>query len=510
MREIEKRAEEEGLPPSTLMERAGLGIAQEVRKLLSSVEGRHILVLVGPGNNGGDGLVCARYLAKWGGRVCLYLTTERKDVNFKLCQDEGIPSIEMVKDEELSLLRCFLSSSDMVIDAVLGTGKARPLEDRLREAMQGVDKARKERPSLYILALDLPSGLDADTGEVDEACPFADLTVTLGFPKVGLFLSPGAERAGRIVVADIGIPSYLASHLDIEIIDEEWARKALPHRPCISNKGTFGRVLVISGSPNYIGASYLCCEAALRVGAGMVTLACPENIKPILASKLTEVTYLPLPESEPGVISSRAVDIVLENLSRFGALILGPGLGKREETKNFVTRILFSLPEGLPLVVDADGLNILSQIESWWEKLRANAILTPHPGEMGGLCKREVIDVQSHRLEVAKESAARWGKTMVLKGAYTVVSEPQGRAYVLNLANPGLSSAGTGDVLTGAIGGLLAQGLLPSFASCLGAYVHGIAGEKVREELGNMGMIASDLLSYLPLVLKELRNATRC
>jgi NAD(P)H-hydrate epimerase len=508
MREIEKRAEEEGLPASTLMERAGLGVAQEVKKLLSSVKGCHILVLIGPGNNGGDGLVCARYLADEGGKIYLYLISERKDINFKLCQDKGIPFLEMMKDEELSGLRWLLFSSDVVVDAVLGTGKARPLGGRLREVMQEVGKAKEERPSVHILALDLPSGLDADTGRVDDACPYADLTVTLGFPKVGLFLSPGAERAGRIVVTDIGIPSYLTSHLDTEIITSKWVRKFLPRRPYAASKGTFGRVLTVSGSSNYIGAAYLCCEAALRVGAGMVTLACPQTIKSILASKLTEVTYLSLPEPEPGVISPRAVDTILEDLSRFDVLILGPGLGKEGEVRNFVTRLLFSLPSGLPLVVDADGLNILSQTECWWEKLTANAILTPHPGEMGRLCRKEVSDIQSHRLEVAREFAAHWGKTVVLKGAYTVVSEPQGKTYVLNLANPGLSSAGTGDVLSGAIGGLLAQNLSPFYASCLGVYAHGGASEKVREREGNMGMIASDLLPCLPLVLEELRNVT--
>ena len=240
----------------------------------------------------------------------------------------------------------------------------------------------------------------------------------------------------------------------------------------------------------------------------MVTLACPQTIKSILASKLTEVTYLSLPEPEPGVITPQAADAILESLSRFDVLILGPGLGKEGGVRDFVTRLLFSLPSGLPLVVDADGLNILSQTECWWEKLTANAILTPHPGEMGRLCRKEVSDIQSHRLEVAREFAAHWGKTVVLKGAYTVVSEPQGKTYVLNLANPGLSSAGTGDVLSGAIGGLLAQNLSPFYASCLGVYAHGEASEKVREREGNMGMIASDLLPCLPLVLEELKNVT--
>ncbi len=506
MRQIDRECIRLGTPASVLMENAGKAVAEETRQALGAVEDQHILCLIGPGNNGGDGLVAARYLRDWGARVSLYLCSQRPpdDVNLKLARERGVTCLETTQDENLEGFNGLLGSSTCVIDALLGTGRMRPLEGVFRQVLEGVSKLKKDR-NLYVVAVDLPSGLDADSGAVDPACLHADMTVTLAFPKPGLFSFPGAERVGKLKIADIGIPESLAESVMMELITGDWARAVLPKRPLNANKGSFGRVLVSAGSINYIGAAYLACSGALRVGAGLVTLATATSLQPILASKLTEVTYLPLPESQPGIISPGAVELITRESSQYNALLLGCGLGQSQSAVEFVSSLLFG--KGLPaLVLDADALNILAETPDWWQRLTNNAILTPHPGEMARLCRLSVEEVQSDRSGIAGRFAAEWRKTIVLKGAYTVIAGPDGRCRVSPFANPGLASAGTGDVLAGAIAGLLAQGLSFFDAGCLGVYLHGEAGEMIRNMLGDAGMIATDLLPALPIVIKQLKN----
>jgi len=370
-----------------------------------------------------------------------------------------------------------------------------------------VNRARRKRSGLRIIALDLPSGLNADTGAVESASLYADNTITLGFPKPGLFNFPGAERVGKLTVADIGIPPHLAESVTTELISSDWARSVLPKRPPEANKGSFGRVLVAAGSINYIGAAYLACNGALRVGAGLVTLATATGLQPILASKLTEVTYLPLPESHHGIISHKAAKLILQQFSQYNVLLLGCGLGTSKSAEGFVRSILFESKSALPLLVlDADALNILAKIPKWWQQLTDDAILTPHPSEMARLVGVSVDEVQSDRLGIAKRTAVEWHKTVVLKGAYTVIATPDRQCWISPIANPGLASAGTGDVLTGAIAGLVGQGLSLSDAAALGVYLHGEAGEMIKTKLGDAGMIATDLLPALPLVIKQLKE----
>jgi NAD(P)H-hydrate epimerase len=342
---------------------------------------------------------------------------------------------------------------------------------------------------------------------VDSACLYADNTITLGFPKLGLFNPPGAERAGRITVADIGIPSYLAEGVTTELITDDWARSVLPKRPLGANKGSFGRVLVVAGSINYIGAAYLACSGAIRVGAGLVTLATAASLQSILASKLTEVTYLPLPESSPGIISAQAAGLIHQELSHYDVLLLGCGLGQSQSAIGFIKSLLLEGEVTLPLLVlDADALNTLAKTRRWWQQLPGDAILTPHPGEMARLAGVSIDEVQSDRVGITKRVALEWHKTVVLKGAYTVVVAPESQSMISPIANPGLASAGTGDVLTGVIAGLVAQGLKLFDAATCGVYLHGEAGEMVRDKLGDAGMIATDLLPALPLVIKQLKE----
>jgi NAD(P)H-hydrate epimerase len=310
---------------------------------------------------------------------------------------------------------------------------------------------------------------------------------------------------GKLSVVGIGIPPQLADSVTVELLTDGWAKTILPKRPIDANKGTFGRVLVVAGSVNYIGAAYLACSGALRVGAGLVTLATAASLQPVVASKLAEATYLPLPESQAGIISPQSARIVRQNLANYDVLLTGCGLGQSHLTGDFLAD-LFSEKKLPKLVLDADALNILAKVSDWWRRLLPDAILTPHPGEMGRLANTSIEAVQSDRLGVALKMAQKWQKTVVLKGAYTVVAEPDGRARISPFANPGLASAGTGDVLAGAIAGLLAQGLSYFDAAALGVYLHGKAGEMVRARLGDAGMLASDLLPELPLAIKQLKE----
>ena len=345
MRAIEQAAAKVGLPSEVLMENAGLAVARHTKGWLGSVLGRRFLVLVGPGNNGGDGLVVARHLHDWGANVAIYSPSARadSDVNLQLCRQR-----EMQALESGASLDSLLSSADVVIDAFFGTGKSRPLDGAFKQALMEVRAARARNKHLKLVALDLPSGLNADTGAVDEACVPADLTITLGYPKHGLFLFPGAGMLGHLIIADIGIPPELAKHVTTEVITQDKVRAILPQRPLDANKGTFGRVLVCGGSVNYIGAMYLACEAALRVGAGLVTLATPISLQPILASKLTEATYAPLPESELGVVAAEAAEALQPFLASADVLLLGCGLGQSAAASSFIEALLLGQPSFPP------------------------------------------------------------------------------------------------------------------------------------------------------------------
>ena len=509
MREIERRAAGIGLPWEVLMENAGKAVAQEIRQIWGRVAGKRVLVLVGPGNNGGDGLVAARYLHDWGADVHAYLCSQRPeaDPNYRLAQERGFQLTQAAQDEGLVSLDRALLLADAVIDALFGTGKTRPIDGIFREVLGRLRQAREAQPRLAIIAVDLPSGLNSDTGAADPACPGADITITLGYPKLGLFALPGWERAGKLIVADIGIPPDLGQELPTELITAEGTRGVLPQRPPDANKGTFGRVLVTAGSINYIGAAYLACAGATRVGAGLVTLATAQSLQPTLAAKLTEVTYASLPESEPGLIAAEATGVLQERLPDYNVLLLGCGLGQSPSVIEFITSSLLSQPASLPaLVLDADALNTLANIPQWWHRLSQDAILSPHPGEMARLTGLSVSEVQSDRLGTTRQAAARWGKTVVLKGAFSLVAAPDGRARISPVANPGLASAGTGDVLAGAIAGLVAQGLSLFDAAACGIYLHVAAAEIVKESLGDAGMLASDLLPALPLAIKRLKE----
>jgi hydroxyethylthiazole kinase-like uncharacterized protein yjeF len=508
-RQIDSQCAGMGLPTEVLMENAGKAVAEEMGRILGTINKQNVLTLIGPGNNGGDGLVAARYLHDWGAEVSLYLCSQRPpdDGNLRLARERAIPEIDATSDDGLKHLDELLSSATVVIDALFGTGKSRPLTGIFSRVLDRISRTKTDKPQLRIVAVDIPSGLDADTGATDPACLQADNTITLGFLKIGLFNFPGSARSGKVSVVDIGIPEHLAAGVETELVTDRWARDTLPKRPPNANKGSFGRVLVVAGSLNYIGAAYLACSGALRAGAGLVTLATAGSLLPILAAKLTEVTYLPLPESDNNNKAAEAAELIKQQFKKYNVLLLGCGIGQSQPMTELVSKLILNIEEPSPaLVLDADALNILAQIPNWWQQLAGDAILTPHPGEMARLTGLSVAEVQSDRVSVARRVAQEWHKTIVIKGAYSVIANANGKIKINPVANAALASAGTGDVLAGTIAGLVAQGLPLFDAAALGAYLHGKSGEMVGDLIGDTGTIASDLLPGLPLVIKKIKE----
>ncbi len=497
MRELEARAEREyGLTSHILMENAGKSAADILAQYIRQqrpLEGLNVLFLIGPGNNGGDGLVVARYLQQWGANVSLYRWKE---------QDLIVHGREIPVWEMEATLSAALLSAEYIIDAVLGTGRSRPLPNDLRTLLGRVRQQRESRDSLRIVAIDLPTGLNADTGEVDPGTIPADLTITLACPKQGFFFFPGRAYIGELFVGDIGLPPEMEQHLQTEMLTGALVDTFLPQRPLDSNKGTFGKVMLLSGSLPYPGSAFLAGSAAGRIGAGLVTLAITEQMLHIYASSLHEATYVLLPEEQAGSIER--VNTLLKHLEGYRALLIGPGLGQSPYIREVILQVLEhlrGLPEGQrpQLVVDADGLNNLSALEHWWLLLPAGTVITPHPGEMGRLCNGlKVSGGKIDRLELARNKAREWQVTLVLKGACTIITEPGGRTRINWLANPALATAGTGDVLAGMVAGLLAQKVPPFDAASAAVYLHTAAAELVSADLGHMGLMAADLLPQIP------------
>ena len=542
MRALERRAVEAGSPDGKpvgslddLMERAGLLSARAAWDMIRRAEADgpqptrvshaasvmtmsaadsaaappRVLVLIGPGNNGGDGLVAARHLQRWLGGVTAILLTARPDDDPKraLALDASV-TVVGPDDDPLGALRRDLPTADLVVDAVLGIGATRPLEGVIREAMELVNAARS-RGSLQVIALDVPTGIDADTGDADPSALVASATVTFGFPKHGHFRFPAAARVGQLIVADIGVPETLAEDIAEDVVTTAWARSQLPRRPLDAHKGSFGRVLALAGSRSYVGAAQLACMGAARSGAGYITLAVTPVVQALMTGRLTESTYLLLPDDGDGDADFEAVSMLRDTMHACDAFLVGCGLGQHDATRLLLDRLLLSgEPVPLPTVIDADALNFLASRPGWWERLHANTVLTPHPGEMSRLLQCSIAEVEADRIGTARRAATAWGVTVLLKGAYTVAAAPDGRARVLPFANPALATAGTGDVLAGCIAALLAQGLAAFDAASLGAFLHAAAGQLAAEEFGEAGVVAGDLLPLLPKAIQTLRDGT--
>ncbi len=524
MQAAEKAADAADLSYDQMMEHAGHAVAEAIAAQFE-VAGVRVLVLVGPGNNGGDGLVVARYLSQMGATVTVYVWKRNLegDHNWDLLDATGVECVLSDDEDSQTRLSVLLAESAIIVDALLGTGVSRPIKGTLAELLDQTKAVVAERrtptagllvePALpafetefgpAVVAVDVPSGLNSDTGAVDPHTLKADLTVTLAAVKYGHLLAPGLDSVGQLVVGDIGItPDYYPDEVTVEMATAPKVVAMLPERPASGHKGTFGTALIVAGSLNYTGAARLSGQAATRSGAGLVTLAPPRTIYPILAAGLIEATYLPLPDEEGNLVGA-AAETLRAGLGRAGALLIGPGLGQSEGTDAFLSSLLAAKADLPPLVLDADALNTLAKQAEWWQRLPPDSILTPHPGEMARLMDSSIDEVQANRLDVARDMAARWSQIVLLKGAYTIIAAPDGRVMVMPFANPALAKAGSGDVLAGTIVSLRAQGVAPFEAAIAGAYLHGVAGEIARESLGAATVVAGDLVNFLPTVFWEV------
>ena len=503
MAELDRAAEEEGIPSRELMERAGRAVAEQARDMLGGLcAGKRVVVAAAKGNNGGDGLVAARYLSAWGAQVEVFLMARPEELspdaalNYRRYREEG----GQVRSGKPALLEEMLREADLAIDALFGFGFRGRAEGPFAEAIEIIN-----RSGVPVLSVDLPSGVEASAGSVEGPAVEADRTVTLAWPKVGLYLYPAAEKVGELVVADIGIPIHLLHSLvksEMYALEEKDAADLLPRRSPHAHKGMCGRVLVVAGSTGLTGAAALCARAAMRCGAGVVTLGIPSTLNPVMEVKLTEVMTLPLPDDGAGRLAESAAEVVLEALPSFDVLALGPGLGTSPGTVSAVRRLVAEAPS--PLVLDADGLNGVAGKPSVLEERGGETVITPHPGELGRLLGRSAVEVQSDRLGSAREAARRFSCPVVLKGANTVIAEPGGRVFFHPLALPELATAGSGDVLTGCLASLLAQRLSTRDAALCAVMVHGKAAQLASSVVGGVGMVAGDVISHLPLALAGL------
>ena len=504
MIQIEKAADAAGHSYAKMMEHAGKSVADALLAKFPDITGKHVLVLAGTGNNGGDGLVAARWLAEAGATLAIYLTKERPadDPHLVALKELGILIAIGEQDQRNRVLKLQLSRSDILVDAVLGTGFKLPLRGTAKQVLKA---ANQSRPRPYVVAVDCPSGLDCDTGGVAKESLAADLTVTLAAGKPGLFQFPGAEYVGELVIGDIGLPSQLIGLASIktEVVTAESIHGLLPARPMDAHKGTFGRALIVAGSIHYPGAAALAGRAAYLAGAGLVTLAVPTPVQSMIAGELAECTWLPLGNT----LEAASVDLLGSEWENTQALLLGPGFGLEPKTARFLERLIGAGIELPPTIVDADGLKLMAKVDGWEARLPEGSVLTPHPGEMSVLTGIPTQDIQAHRSESAIIKAAEWGHIVILKGAFTVIAHPDGRSALIPIATPALSRAGTGDVLAGLLVGYRAQGLPSYEASILGSYIHARAGVLAAQTIGTVAsVLAGDVASAVPRAIAELES----
>jgi NAD(P)H-hydrate epimerase len=506
MREMDRLTiEEAGIPGVVLMENAAKGATEVFIDHFNPSEGSSILVICGKGNNGGDGYVMARYLHNFGMRVSVIITGERSAIsgdafiNLSVIEKLGIEISEIPDDAEFEAFTHRLSGYSYIIDGIFGIGLNSPVTGVYKNIINAVNNSNK-----HVMSIDIPSGLNADTGEIMGAAVKGDLTVTFGFAKPGHYVYPGRAFTGRLVTVDIGIPEMIASRLEItrRLIKPDDFKSELSTDKPEAHKGTKGHLLIIAGSTGKTGAAALTAMGALRAGAGLVTVGIPASLNSIIECKLTEAMTVPLPETKAGTLSYDALDDILRIASDKTAMAIGPGLSTNPETVRLVCEIITRC--SLPMVIDADALNAISMNPEMLDLLDQRRILTPHPGEMGRLTGLTTRDIQQNRLNISREFAKKRGCNLVLKGAGTIVAEPNGVLNINPTGNPALATGGTGDVLTGIISGFLARGLNEVKASTAGVYIHGLAADMYAEENGESGMIASDLLDKIPGIMNSL------
>jgi NAD(P)H-hydrate epimerase len=507
MQELDRRTIDEfHIPAGTLMENAGRRVVEEIERSWGPVKEKAVVIAAGKGNNGGDGLVVARLLKERSARVSVFLLTSpdalSADARTQLERFHKISGrVSVLKEETLSDLERELSQSDWVVDALFGTGLSSPVEGLAARVIGALNASGKP-----VAAVDLPSGIHTDTGRVMGIAVKAAVTVTFALPKRGLLLYPGSDYTGRLTIADIGIPQALVRQIpaDVEWITPDEIADSLKRRPMSAHKGRFGHVLVIAGSAGKGGAAVMASLSAFRVGAGLVTLALPSGLEGTLPDRPLEIMTLPLPQTADRSLGKAALEPLITFAKDKTVAAIGPGLSTHPETAEVVHGLITQL--AIPMVIDADGLNNLVGHLDLLKQARAPIVLTPHPGEMARLIGATTAEVQADRLGIAADFVQRHPVTLVLKGARTIIASRSGVLTINSTGNPGMATAGTGDVLTGMIAGLIAQGHTPDTAACLGVYLHGLAGDMAAAEVGAVGLLAGDLIHRIPAAITKAQG----
>jgi NAD(P)H-hydrate epimerase len=499
------------IPSLVLMENAGRSVANAIERHYGSVAGKTILVFCGKGNNGGDGFVVARHLLNSGGAVTVVLvgTTHRNlkgdpKTNFDILKQIASGKHISLKIIELKSIQKLSSvpHTDIIVDALLGTGFSGEVRSPHKQVIEYINNTSSTKVSI-----DVPSGVDATTGVVLNVAVKADLTVTLASKKTGLLVGQGRSYTGRLEVGDISFPEDIFGRLNVQTfeIHRDDIKKVFPKRAIDAHKYKVGKVFVLAGSRGYTGAAAMSAESALRAGAGMVILGCPQSVYPILAKKLTEVIVVPLEETENGAVSLKACDVIQKHLDWAEVVVVGPGLSRDTETQQVVWKICESVDK--KLVIDADGLNALSEKISILKKRKSkDVILTPHMGEFIRLSGMKSEEIEQNKVEVARKFAVSNKVTVALKGAPTITATPEGNVYINSTGNAGMATAGVGDVLTGMLAGLWGQEMNQNETAYTGIYLHGEAGDVAKEKLGEKSLLATDILHYLPEAIMKIES----
>lgn len=494
-----------GVPGLLLMENAASAVVSEVVSMLGGCRGKRIIALAGRGNNGGDAFAAARLLYCKDADISVYLIGSKAGVsgdaltNLTILEKIGTQVIELIEDKGLDALYADMEKSQLIIDGVFGTGLSREVGGLAGAVIEKANASGKP-----ILSIDIPSGVDGTDGTIKGVCVKATATVTFCLPKTGLVLHPGCEYAGRLIIADIGIPTCIIDRQEIctQLVDAGMVSHIIPGRTANSNKGDYGKVLLITGSTGMTGSGCLASMAALRSGAGLVYVGVPKSLAHIYGTALTEPIILPFEDGGSGCLTAGSAEQILAGMRRMSAVAIGPGLTASGSITEILERIICE--STIPLVLDADALNAISGNTAILKNLSVNAVVTPHPGEMARLTGLSISDVQADRIGVAKRFAANYGVTAVLKGNRTVIAQPDGHVFINPTGNAGMASAGTGDVLAGIIAGLAAQGAGVGDAAVAGVYLHGLAGDAAAEKMGLHGVLASDVIEHLPQTFKDI------
>lgn len=498
MRALESCAIASGITSIELMEAAGEDLAAAVQSCCS--DSSHISILLGKGNNAGDGLVAARHLFDAGYEVALILTSPPSDFS-----PEAIINWQRIESESLSVIywddheaKQIISSSRLIVDAILGTGFSGDLSPELEKIIKFVNDCKA-----YVVSADLPSGLNPDSGKPNETCIKADLTVTFGLPKIGLIMPGASDYVGELAVADIGIPNELVEEANIRINLINYENVALPKRGLKTHKGECGNVGIIAGSLGMIGAGVLAGRAALRSGAGLVSYAIPAGAYEKFDVSASEIMMKPITDNK-GCFCAASLPDLLEFATNRDVLAIGPGVGRDDVTVQALLECLTKIQK--PIVIDADALFALSSDLSVLQQRSAVTILTPHIGEMSRLINKSTSEIESNRLEVTRDFASKHNVWCVLKGYRSVIAAPDGELWINSTGNPGMATAGSGDALTGVIASLVAQGYSIKDAVCSGVFLHGLSGDIVAANIGEAGMITSDIIEHLPHAMKKTEN----